>query len=110
MARDKLPPMKEWDSSHEQFPTANGGECLSAIGFASGELGWRSLSQLVSIHKWPIPPISASIIGIPCATYISYVSAQSLDFLDLDEIFSFLNWKHSYVPMVKRTTSWMGTS
>ena len=24
----------------------------------------------------------------------SYVSAQSLDFLDLDEISTFLNWKH----------------
>ena len=28
-----------------------------------------------------------------------HVSAQSLAFLDLDEISSFLNWKHLYVPI-----------
>jgi len=25
---------------------------------------------------------------------LEYVFAQSLDFLDIDKIFSFLNWKH----------------
>ena len=32
-----------------------------------------------------------------------HVSAQSLDFLDLDEISSFLNWKHQYVSMLKES-------
>ena len=41
--------------------------------------------RLVSIQKWPFFAISASISGIPCATYHMYVSAQSLDFLDLAE-------------------------
>ena len=40
----------------------------------------------------------------------SYVSAQSLDFLDIDEISSFLNWKHQYVPILKEVKSWMDTS
>ncbi len=31
-----------------------------------------------------------------------HVSAQLLDFLDLDEISSFLNWKRQYVPIPKR--------
>ncbi len=37
----------------------------------------------------------------------SYVSAQSLDCLDLDEISSFLNWKHWYVSnrMTRQWTS-----
>ena len=29
----------------------------------------------VSIHKWPFSAISASICGIPCATYYMYASA-----------------------------------
>ena len=36
-----------------------------------------------------------------------HVSAQSLDFLDLDEISSFLNWKHSYVSILRKERSWM---
>ena len=39
-----------------------------------------------------------------------HVSAQSLDFLDLDEISSFLNWKHQYVPILNETMLWMDTS
>ena len=38
-----------------------------------------------------------------------HVSAQTLDFLDLDEISSFLNWKHSHVPIHKKERSWMDT-
>ena len=38
-----------------------------------------------------------------------HVSAQSLDFLDIDEISSFLNWKHPWVPILKEMTSWMDT-
>ena len=32
-----------------------------------------------------------------------YVSAQLLDFLDLDEISSFLNWKHPYVCILRNS-------
>ena len=36
-----------------------------------------------------------------------HVSAQSLDFLDLDEISSFLNWKHQLCPSSeKRGHGW----
>ena len=37
-----------------------------------------------------------------------HVSAQSLDFLDLDEISTFMNWKRQNVPILKQITSWMG--
>ena len=36
--------------------------------------------------------------GIP-----QYASAQSLDFLDLGQKFSFLNWKRHQVPIFKKT-------
>ena len=39
-----------------------------------------------------------------------HVSAQTLDFLDLDEISSFLNWKRSHVPIHKKERSWMDTT
>ena len=38
-----------------------------------------------------------------------HVSAQSLDFLDLDEISSFLNWKRQYVSILKKVPLWMDT-
>jgi len=38
-----------------------------------------------------------------------HVSVQSLDFLDLDEISSFLNWKHHHVSILKEELLWMGT-
>jgi hypothetical protein len=47
--------------------------------------------ELVSVQKRLFSAISASIHGIACATYFTmYVSAQSLDFLDLAKNFSFL--------------------
>jgi len=39
-----------------------------------------------------------------------HVSAQSLDFLDLDEISSFLDWKRQYVSILVGAASWMETS
>ena len=39
-----------------------------------------------------------------------HVSAQSLDFLDLDEISSFLNWKRQYVSILKKVPLWMDTN
>jgi hypothetical protein len=39
-----------------------------------------------------------------------HASAQSLDFLDLDEISSFLNWKRLYVSILRRKASWMDTT
>ena len=47
----------------------------------------------VSIQKRLCCAISASIFGIPCAKYPMYISAESLDFLDLTQNFSSLNWK-----------------
>ncbi len=40
----------------------------------------------------------------------SHVSAEPLDCLDLDEISSFLNWKHSYVSIAKEAKPWMDTN
>jgi hypothetical protein len=39
-----------------------------------------------------------------------HVSAQTLDFLDLDEISSFLNWKHHHVSILIEGPLWMDTS
>jgi hypothetical protein len=91
------------------------GKMLKEIGshFGIGESGvsqasrWIGIkisqdNKLVSIHKWPFPAISVSICGIACATYQMYASAQSLDFLDLAENSSFLDWKLTPVPITKR--------
>jgi hypothetical protein len=51
-----------------------------------------------------------SICGIPCAAYNLYASAQSLDFLDLAENYSFLIWKLKLSPIVPDFHFWMGTS
>ena len=40
----------------------------------------------------------------------SYVSAQTLDFLDLGQKSAFMNWKHDEVPKLILTDLWMGTS
>ena len=40
----------------------------------------------------------------------SYVSAQTLDFLDLGQKSAFLDWKHYLVPISILTDLWMGTS
>jgi hypothetical protein len=39
----------------------------------------------------------------------SYVSAQPLDFLDLGQKSSFLDWKHHKVPKLILIDFWMGT-
>jgi hypothetical protein len=51
------------------------------------------MNYIVSIRKWPFCAISVSICDIACATYIVYVSAQSLDFLKLAQNCLFPNWK-----------------
>ena len=66
--------------------------------------------SLVSIQKWPFSPISASICRISCATYHVYVSAQSLDLLDLAENCLFLNWKLKLMPIFLDFHFWMGIS
>jgi len=37
-------------------------------------------------------------------------SAQSLDFLDLGQKSSFLDWKRHKVPIFKKNNYWMGTN
>jgi hypothetical protein len=39
-----------------------------------------------------------------------HVSARSLDFLDLDEIYSFLNWKHQQVSIRQSLIPWTDTN
>jgi hypothetical protein len=64
----------------------------------------------VPIQKWPFSAISASNCGISCAAYNLYASAQSLDFLDLAEKCSFLNWKLKLLLISVGSNFWMGTS
>ncbi len=40
----------------------------------------------------------------------NYASAQALDFLDLGQKFSFLDWKHHQVPIISKNPLWMGTN
>ncbi len=40
----------------------------------------------------------------------SHVSAEPLDFLDLDEISSFLNWKRQCVSILREVELWLNTS
>ena len=40
----------------------------------------------------------------------SYVSAQTLDFLDLGQKSAFLDWKQHKVPELILTDLWMGTN
>jgi hypothetical protein len=50
-----------------------------------------------------------SICGIPCSRFARR-DAQSLDFLDLAENYSFLNWKLKLRPILPDFHFWMGTS
>ena len=49
--------------------------------------------KIVSIRKWPFCATRRQSAGF-CATYHVYVSAQSLDFLELAQNCLFPNWKH----------------
>jgi hypothetical protein len=40
---------------------------------------------------------------------VNYASAQALDFLDLGQKSSFLDWKHQKVPIIANGHLWMGT-
>jgi hypothetical protein len=40
----------------------------------------------------------------------NYASAQTLDFLDLGQKSSFLDWKHHKVPIIGNGHLWMGTN
>jgi hypothetical protein len=40
---------------------------------------------------------------------VNYASAQALDFLDLGQKSTFLDWKHHKVPIVDKGLLWMGT-
>ncbi len=67
---------------------------------------FRHLGQLVSIQKWSISPISASICRIACAPprrgkLCLRAIACFLDVLDLDEISSFLDWERHYVSILR---------
>jgi hypothetical protein len=41
---------------------------------------------------------------------VNYASAQALDFLDLGQKSSFLDWKHQKVPFYGKGLLWTGTS
>ena len=40
---------------------------------------------------------------------VNYASAQALDFLDLGQKSSFLDWKHQKVPVIGNGLLWTGT-
>jgi len=69
---------------------------------------WR---QLISFHPQIVflPNLSVNL----CAGLrgiVNYASAQALDFLDLGQKPSFLDWKHQKVPFFSNGLLWAGTN
>jgi hypothetical protein len=53
----------------------------------------RFWPEIVSVHKWPLSAISASLGGITCAAYTSTPPCNAADFLELAKNCAFLDRK-----------------
>ena len=56
-----------------------------------------------------LPNLSVNLRACLCGV-VNYASAQALDFLDLGQKSSFLDWKHQKVPVFGNSLLWTGTS
>ena len=56
-----------------------------------------------------LPNLGVNLRPCLCGV-VNYASAQALDFLDLGQKSSFLDWKHQKVPILGNGHLWMGTS
>jgi hypothetical protein len=55
-----------------------------------------------------LPNLSVNLRACLCGV-VNYASAQALDFLDLGQKSSFLDWKHQMVPFFGKGLLWTGT-
>jgi len=56
-----------------------------------------------------LPNVGVNLRACLCGV-VNYASAQAIDFLDLEQKSSFLDWKHQQVPIFGNEPLWMGTS
>jgi len=56
-----------------------------------------------------LPNVGVNLRPCLCGV-VNYASAQTLDFLDLGQKSSFLDWKHQQVPIFGNDHLWMGTN
>jgi hypothetical protein len=56
-----------------------------------------------------LPNLSVNQRACLCGV-VNYASAQALDFLDLGQKSSFLDWKHQMVPFFGNCLLWTGTN
>ena len=62
------------------------------------------LDELISFHPQMAFLLNFCVNLRPCLCGVArYTSAQGLDFLELEQKFSFLDWKHHQVPIIIRT-------
>jgi len=68
------------------------------------------MSRLASFHPQMVflPNLSVNLRVCLCGV-ANYASAQALDFLDLGQKSSFLDWKHQKVPFFGNGLLWTGT-
>ena len=66
---------------------------------------------LTSFHPQMVflPNLSVNLRACLCGV-VNYASAQALDFLDLGQKSSFLDWKHHKVPFFGNGLLWTGTN
>jgi transposase len=74
------------------------------------QLGF-SYKKPASFHPQMVflPNLSVNLRACLCGV-VNYASAQALDFLDLGQKSSFLDWKHQKVPFFGKGLLWTGTS
>jgi hypothetical protein len=67
--------------------------------------------MFISFHPQMVflPNLSVNLRACLCGV-VNYASAQALDFLDLGQKFSFLDWKHQKVPFFGNGLLWSGTN
>jgi hypothetical protein len=66
---------------------------------------------IISFHPQMVflPNLSVNLRACLCGV-VNYDSAQALDFLDLGQKSSFLDWKHQMVPFFGKGLFWTGTN
>jgi hypothetical protein len=55
-----------------------------------------------------LPNLGDNLRACLCGV-VNYASAQALDFLDLGQKSTFLDWKHQKVPVTDKGPLWKGT-
>jgi hypothetical protein len=71
----------------------------------------NQISHLISFHPQMVflTNLSVNLRAYLCGV-VNYASAQALDFLDLGQKSSFLNWKHQKMPVLGNGFLWTGTN